>query len=174
MIAESSMVLSKLCHSPKRSPMKINAAFSRYAGEALSIYAAVLTSRDGRKVMTIAKKGKHSTRKDSGMALIVDAATQENFDMLFASERFLEGLTAYHDLLASHSLVMDESLMQYKPDNSIEMDGLTQNGKINYRFNEVNNGQAAVLAICLYFRELSGFETAMNTMAHWETYFVTI
>ncbi|TDR30686.1 hypothetical protein [Hydromonas duriensis] len=154
--------------------MKINAAFCRYAGEPLSLYAAVLSASNGRQVMTIAKKGRHSTRKESGMLLIVDAATQENFDMLFTSERFLDGLNAYHDVLNSQSLVIDESLMQYKPDNSIEMDGLNQNGSINYRFNEVNNGQAAVLAICLYFRELTGFIKSIDSMSQWEQCFMTI
>ena len=168
------MLISNHSNNPDRSPMRINAAFSRYTGEAVSIYAAVITTRDGRKVLTIAKKGKHSIKKDVGMLLIVAAATQNNFDMLFDSERFFEGLTAYHDLIASHALVMDESLMQYKPDNSIELDGLTQQGKLNYRFNEVNNGQAAVLAICLYFRGLSGFDTAMDVMDRWGELFITI
>ena len=154
--------------------MRINAAFGRYAGEAVSIYAAVIDAGDGSKVLTIAKKGKHSLRKELGMVLIVDAPTQGNFDMLFGSERFLEGLNAYHDVLAAGVLVMDEVLMQYKPDHSIEMDGLTPNGRINYRFNEVNNGQAAVLAICLYFRGLSGFDSAVGLMDAMESYFMSI
>lgn len=149
--------------------MKINAQFTRYSGEPLSMYAVAI---DG--VLVIAKKGKPSTKKDNGMALLVDSATQENYDMLFASDRFMDGLNAYFDLKSCGKITIADDLAQYRPDNSIEVDGLTQAGKINYRFSDVSNGQAAVLAVCLYYREHDGFSAAMNMSEKMTNFFMSI
>lgn len=152
----------------------IKSSFSRYSGNPVSIYAASLTSDDGDRLLVIQKDGAFNSEKKEGFALIVDTPTLKDFDMVFGSERFLDGLTAYQDLIACEGVILDADVQKHKPDNSIEMDGLTANGKINWRFNEVSNGQAAVLAICLYFRELTGFDTAMGGFEQIDGFFITI
>lgn len=133
--------------------MKINAAFNRSQGQAISILSVILPPSEKRKesILVIAKEQNLSIDRDSETALIVDNPLQENNDMLFTHQHFQAAFEAWQNLNASQRVIIENDLNKHNPSHVLETIGRKENGKGEINIDTLSNGHMAILATCLFF-----------------------
>lgn len=142
--------------------MKINAAFDRAHGDAVSVYSSVLTDDSGTERLVFAKKGVCNPSKMNATVLLVNNPLHPVYDMLFEAGDFQAALSAYKSLTTANRCLLHNDLKQYRPDNVIDLVGQKENGQEKYNMDTLTNGHLAVLASCLYFFRYTETQTNFN------------
>lgn len=152
--------------------MKINAAFNRSHGQAISILSVILPPSEKRKesILVVAKEQNISVSRDNNTALIVDNPLQENSDMIFTSANFQEAIEAWRNLSASQRVIIENDLNKHNPSNALEILGRKENGKEDVNIDTISNGHMAILATCLFFYQYLQQEKTNNMLSALSTW----
>ncbi|MFC2506028.1 MAG: hypothetical protein ACFNXU_00725 [Kingella sp. (in: b-proteobacteria)] len=151
--------------------MKFQAAFNGAMGESLTLFAI---EKNG--ILVIANKQPFNpNRKDSDFFLIANNPLVHDADSYF--EDVEQGLIAYR-ALGKDKLILHHDLAQYKLENVVEQDGVKDNGRAQYRFQTLENGHLAILAICDAYvnhtQNTYGYDECMTMMNRLTHFFKTI
>lgn len=151
--------------------MNILASFCAFGGEPVSIFSVVAPHpNSGLDILGIRQSRAYTTKKpidkQTGqpveMSLILDVNIG-NYEMLFGADRLREGIEAYSYLTSTKQCIIAPSLGQYDVRSMIEKTAIRDSGRQEYEiFDEFNNGGAAVLATCLFYKNFMDSTKAIN------------
>lgn len=92
-----------------------------------------------------------------GCAFVTNNGSAEDFDLLFTEDAMRQAISDYYAFAGRGLLVLDRGVERFNPANMIEPDGLDERGR-KYRIKpDANNGQLAVIVLCWFALQQSGF-----------------
>ncbi|NDI85083.1 hypothetical protein [Undibacterium crateris] len=124
--------------------MNIQAVISGFQGRPCTVYAYYDEESD---VLVISKEAASRSDRFKDCFLISNIDLPER-DAVFAPEDFNDAITHFFEMICDSKLTIKDAASRCNPTNSIEKDGVNENGKRAYRISpETSNGQVAVLSI---------------------------
>lgn len=147
--------------------IQIQATFIGYSGKACSLFSALDPDTD---ILVIGAEAEYRTQRREGCIVITNNRDIPR-DSFFSEDDIKEAISSYYTLKAgvavdnkSSRLVFSERAVRANPEQSIEKDGIDENG-IKFRISEsISCGQMAALATCLYAVRANTVERTVQLM----------
>lgn len=147
--------------------IKIQATFIGYGGRPCSLFSALDPDTD---VLVIASEADYRTQRRDECIVITNNPDIPR-DSLFTEDNIKDAISAFYALKAgvavdgkSSRLVFSDKAIRANPEQSIEKDGIDENG-VKFRVSEsISCGQMSALATCLYAMKAGKVERTVQLM----------
>lgn len=118
-----------------------------FQGKPSTVYA---TYAEDQGVLVIAKAEKYRMDRFKNCAFVSNANLADR-DVLFSEDNFRDAIDNFFLMHRTDQLLIESAAQASNPENSIEQDGVRENGRPQYRLSpDITSAMVAVLAACWY------------------------
>lgn len=103
-------------------------------------------------------------KRRRGCAVLTNDPLSDDHDLLFTEDALRQAIADYYTFVGRDLLVLDDKVSRFNPQSVIEADGIDERGR-KYRFaTNISNGQVAVVAMCWFALQQSGFASQIAAL----------
>ncbi len=138
---------------------KIQASFRGFSGKACTVYAAY----DSKSNFLVISKETEFRADRFNDCVIISNVDLPDREVLFENDQMNDAIQSYFELSNSNLLEVSDAASRCNPSNTIERDGINEQGKSIYRISDqITNGQIAALAIAFYVTQAKVIDSMLS------------
>jgi hypothetical protein len=136
--------------------LKVQCNVGGYNSKPITLLATI-----NGNIATVARQHEFSEERiKPEFALIGNVGLE--MDYTFTDKDFSDSINAYFEKSAQNRIVIDEKLARFRPDSKLEVDKIDTNGKVYRLEPSIENGQIAILVICLFAKKQAAIMGALD------------